>query len=243
MRRGNQPTCRNGHLRTPENTLMRTDGRRGGKKYPACKDCRLGLMELLAKPGGRDALMASFQAKYRVDTDTGCWVWTSWFNHEYAGFSVSGRSTNATRVTWALYHGEVPPRGMNICHACDNPACVNPDHLFLGTTLDNSLDMVSKGRHSHGERHPTAKLTEAQAAEIRAACASVTHAALASKYGVGVNAIYAIRNGKRWRHAVGGEGADKLRQELRKARAIIESQRERLALSEAEILKLKGEQP
>jgi hypothetical protein len=92
---------------------------------------------------------------------------------------------------------------MCACHRCDNRACVNPDHLFLGTYLDNNRDMTAKGRHGYGglpgESHHQARLTAKQVREIRLARkAGVTGRELASRYGVSGSAIYSAANGRTW---------------------------------------------
>jgi DNA invertase Pin-like site-specific DNA recombinase len=93
---------------------------------------------------------------------------------------------------------------MYVCHRCDNPPCVRPDHLFLGTPTENALDMFAKGRQ--GSRHPgteraNARLTEEQIALIRAVpCYYGRTAALAREYGVSTTTIRKILAGKKWRH-------------------------------------------
>lgn len=77
----------------------------------------------------------------------GCWEWqASTYGIGYGQFHRDGVMTPAHRMAWQLTHGSIPD-GMVVCHRCDNPPCVRPDHLFLGTNKDNSRDMVAKGRH------------------------------------------------------------------------------------------------
>lgn len=84
-----------------------------------------------------------------VVTETGCWEWQGTRNeHGYGGVSVNGRWRKAHQVSWELTHGPIP-HGMELLHSCDNPPCVNPDHLSLGTHRDNMHDMSVKGR-AHG---------------------------------------------------------------------------------------------
>lgn len=86
-----------------------------------------------------------------------------------------------------------------VCHACDNPACIELAHLFEGTHQDNVDDMVSKGRHPHGTTHGAAKLTEEQVHLIRAAPPR-QGGKLAKQFGVSRNVIFAIRSGRTWKH-------------------------------------------
>lgn len=111
--------------------------------------------------------------------------------------------SKAHRVAWDLTYGPIPD-GMLVLHRCDNPSCVRPDHLFLGTQTDNMLDRKAKGRGNHrrGSRHGRAKLTEAQVLEIRSryAAGDVTQTQLGDEYGVCHVVIGNIVRRRLWRH-------------------------------------------
>lgn len=78
--------------------------------------------------------------------ENGCWLWNAARRTTgYGVFSFNGKAVTASRVSYILYHG-VDPGELFVCHTCDNPGCVNPEHLFLGTNLDNVKDRISKGR-------------------------------------------------------------------------------------------------
>ncbi|MDR2506585.1 MAG: HNH endonuclease [Candidatus Accumulibacter sp.] len=131
-------------------------------------------------------------------TPIGCLEWTGYTvksngreSHRYGRIKVGGRDILAHRYAYKLAHGEIP-RGMSVCHRCDNPKCCNPEHLFLGTHRQNMGDMAAKGRAARisnpkptGEKSPTAKLLDTQIEEIRARrAAGETVTSLAAAYGV-----------------------------------------------------------
>lgn len=100
----------------------------------------------------------------------GCWEWSgSRFRTGYGRILVRGRRTGTHRFIWECEHGKIPP-GLSVLHRCDNRRCVRPDHLFLGTALDNTEDMARKGRakrNPFGEENSNARLTDADVRTIR----------------------------------------------------------------------------
>ena len=124
-------------------------------------------------------------------TDSGCWEWRGAIRKDgYPTVHIGGRCRYAHRASYAAYKGEIP-RGMFVCHKCDNPPCVNPDHLFLGTHQDNMNDAVSKFRIKQGETHHKSKLTDTEIVEIFLS-KEVTKS-LADKHGVSKRTIQLIR--------------------------------------------------
>lgn len=146
---------------------------------------------------------ARFWAKVQP-ADNGCWEWTAHRNNRgYGQFTVSnGVFYTAHAVSYAITHGPIPP-GMSICHRCDNPPCVRPDHLFLGTQSDNALDMFAKGRatRSKGVERYNAVLSEEDVRHIKGAARywGVVKD-LSKEYGVSTTTIRKIRDGRKWSH-------------------------------------------
>lgn len=133
-----------------------------------------------------------------------CLVWTGTILKTGYGRFSRGRkaegSVAAHRYAWELVHGPIPD-GLLVLHKCDNPRCVDVEHLFLGTHADNMADKKAKGRQVRGERAPKAKLTEAQVLELRAeAAAGARVSALARKYGIDRNSVAKIIARKNWSH-------------------------------------------
>jgi hypothetical protein len=129
---------------------------------------------------------------------SGCWLWVNRTDKVgYGKFQRNGTQRLAHRVSWGLFRGEIP-EGMWILHRCDNPSCVNPDHLFLGTVQDNHDDMRAKGRGIFGTRHKLNKLTEDQVREIFNGTSSLPKTA--ALYGVHMALVWRIRKGIIWKH-------------------------------------------
>lgn len=147
----------------------------------------------------------------RVSVGDGCWEWMA--GRVKAGYGVfwdGTRQVRAHRYSWELHKGPIPP-GLNVCHHCDNPPCVNPDHLFVGSHADNVADRVGKGRtrtrtwDERGEINPAAKLTNVQVATIKAkGLAGYTIMELASEFGVSFSNVAMILRGKTWSHIAPG---------------------------------------
>jgi hypothetical protein len=127
-----------------------------------------------------------------------CWTWTACVN--LTGYGRFGEGL-AHRKSWEINKGTIP-KGICVLHSCDNPPCVNPAHLFLGTHLENIADRVAKGRSARhiGEMNGRAKLTLSQVQFIRAASKTASVKSLARIYGVSNWHIYRIIRGKSWGH-------------------------------------------
>ena len=133
-----------------------------------------------------------------------CWMWTGGKTGKmgYGRFSRGRRKVVAHRVSYRLHYGEIPP-GLCVLHQCDTPACVNPNHLFLGTKADNNRDMILKGRMRRGRDRPESKLTEARVVAIRAEYQTgTTMLVLGAKYGVSERTISDAIQRNTWRHVV-----------------------------------------
>jgi len=138
-----------------------------------------------------------FHASYVKGGD--CWFWTAQQDKDgYGVMRLKGRRRQkAHRFSYELHKGNLTASTI-VRHTCDEPSCVNPDHLLTGNALDNKRDSVERERHTRGTGHYKAKLTEDDVRVIRASQES--GAALGRRYGVSKENIYAIRNGQIWKH-------------------------------------------
>jgi hypothetical protein len=136
-----------------------------------------------------------------------CWLWMGCLGRGgYGSFSTWGKNkscTGAHRMAWELTNGPVPS-GLCVCHRCDNPPCVNPRHLFIGTRTDNLHDASVKGRirAPMGTTSPNAKLTDEAVREIRRryALGETLQRELGKEFGVSQEEIGAIVRRRKWRH-------------------------------------------
>ena len=138
-------------------------------------------------------LTASFWGKVRITP--GCWEWTAARNQAGRGIlnprlcRKNGLSPLAYRISWLIHFGPIPS-GLHVLHSCDNPGCVNPNHLFLGSPLDNTLDMMRKRRGGKS------KLSEDQVRMIRGD--QRPRRVIAKEYGVSLNQVQKIKSGYSW---------------------------------------------
>jgi len=156
-------------------------------------------------PGSRGGRSDRFWS--HVVTGPDCWEWAGARKPSgYGNFGIHHGSTiSAHRFSWELHFGPIPD-GLFVCHHCDNAGCVRPDHLFLGTPLANSRDMVRKGRASRvarsvGEANANARLTATDVVEIRESRRTgATAVSIAARYGVTPSMVSQIANRRAWRH-------------------------------------------
>ena len=152
---------------------------------------RIGDLDRFPKVTLRDVF------EYRTIKGPGCWAWNGW--HDAFGYGIvcmpGNKQARAHRVAYALLVGPIP-KDMVVMHSCDNPDCVNPAHLSLGTRADNNRDMRQKRRHAFGERNGHARLTQVDIDTIRSSAKK--QAELAREYKVSQSHISRIKSGDVW---------------------------------------------
>lgn len=140
----------------------------------------------------------------KVNKTDGCWLWTASTkgrHSNYGSFKYNGKTAFAHRVAYLLSKGPIGPKEC-VCHKCDNPLCVNPEHLFLGSQIDNIADRTKKNRSAQpkGALNPASKITQEQANLIRELykTGDLSQTALSAQFGVSQVQISNIVNNKSW---------------------------------------------
>ncbi len=137
----------------------------------------------------------------RSDPDS-CWEWFGYRHRQgYGRFGLNGKFVLAHRHVYEQAFGKIP-KGMSVCHSCDNPPCVNPNHLFLGTHQENMHDAATKRRFVHGAKSPLAKLTDEKVRLIRSLymAGGISQRKIAKMFGVSSSGIARIISRKLWSH-------------------------------------------
>jgi hypothetical protein len=143
--------------------------------------------------------ITEFWKRVNVTEEDACWNWKCYLNDSgYGAFVIAGKRWRAHRWIFIQLNGSIPEK-YEVCHTCDNRACVNPRHLFCGSHYENMADMRRKLRHAFGEKVGNAKLKAHQIAEILAS--KEQGQTLARMLGVSEASISRVRNGTTWRHA------------------------------------------
>lgn len=148
-----------------------------------------------------------FHESYIPEPNSGCWLWLGTIrgSNEYGAIKVDGKTVAAHRFSWTIHNGEIPDC-LLVLHRCDTPACVNPNHLFLGNHADNQHDKMAKGRIGDvgtktpllGRMNARAKLTDEIVLSIRGDARSQRE--IASAHGISQCLVHNIKARKTWRH-------------------------------------------
>ena len=146
----------------------------------------------------RKSVEDRFWAKINKNGLGGCWIWTAGKvgTGRYGRIYINSKHYRTHRISWELHNGPIPA-GIWVLHHCDNPPCVNPAHLFLGTALDNNRDAIRKGRKPPIPQ----KLTRENVIEIRDLTGPITLREIAARYGVSYETIGQVLRRETWKHA------------------------------------------
>ncbi len=137
-----------------------------------------------------------------IKNEIGCWGWKGYLGNGYGRLKCGdGKYICSHRVSYLIHKGSIP-EGMYICHTCDIKSCTNPDHLFLGTAQDNMTDKVKKMLQTHGEKNPSAKLTNKQVIEIRKLLNTLEYSSIeiGKMFNVSKSTVRSIKKNRIWKY-------------------------------------------
>lgn len=202
MHNASKTHCIRGHPFTPDNTHLCRH--KDGYTWRSCKACQRLRVGADRRNRGRLSTAEDHSEFDRrtAQRDSGCWEWIG--PTRFDGYGI-WRSEGAHRVAYARANGPIPD-GLLVCHSCDNPLCVNPAHLWLGTHADNTADMMNKNRHGlwswggrrMGEGNPRAKLNWAKVREIRALQGKISEEGLGRRFAVSRSTVKRVQAGTSW---------------------------------------------
>ena len=187
--------------------------RRDGRKPRICSHkCRSGIVKTWMSPHGfswknisQEQMEKQLRICFdeRVEKTEDCWIWTgSKISRGYGSFHSDGtnKRISAHRLSWTIHNGKIP-EGLVVRHKCNNPICVNPDHLELGTLKDNSADRIAAGNSGVGSKNNLASLNEEKVKEIKSLLKiGLSGAEIGRRFDVTRTCINAIKKARTWKH-------------------------------------------
>jgi hypothetical protein len=171
-------------------------------KQKSCRHCRKQFL-----PTGTSekycSLPCALWSRIDIRGPNDCWNWTAALSVGYGEFGFNNKRLPAHKVSYLLSVGNIND-GLHVCHQCDNRACCNPAHLFLGTHQDNMRDAFNKNRTAHGSRNGMSKITEDQVLQIRELVSQgATARSIAARFGISENYASDVAAGARWKRVKG----------------------------------------
>ena len=172
---------------------------RGATRYTHKKKAKVKKSELPLPLS--EKVLSSFYRMTKKDVEENCWLWSGKKNRwGYGKQKIGGKEYIASRLSWYIHNGK-DPKSLEVCHRCNNPSCVNPKHLYLGTHAENLRDAGIDGLMPRGSKNPGSKLTEDQVDELkRLSKSGMSSRKLSLLFPITPRSIRRIVSGARWKY-------------------------------------------